>query len=231
MTPIDRRGALIGLACAAAAGGALALEPRRRISLLGRGQLEQIVPKAFAGWSVRPSQGLVVPNDEDSLAARLYSQIVARLYVHQDGAGVMLLIAHGGTQDDLLQLHRPEVCYPAFGFALAANRLAPIELAPEARLPARALSASNSERLEQILYWTRIGEHLPVDGRSQRLAKLEDQFAGIIPDGVLVRISNLEPDPAAALAINAGFATEMVRAVTPAYRPALIGTALSGRLG
>ncbi len=237
MNPLSRRALLIGLGCAAAAGAAAALEPRRRMSLLGDAKLEKIVPARFAGWAPHPSEGVIVPQDEDGLAARLYSQLLTRVYVHEGGDAVMLLIAYGDTQNDLLQLHRPEICYPAFGFALADNRLAPIPLGEDGggrsgpEIPARALVAANSERIEQILYWTRIGEHLPTDGRSQRIAKLKDQFAGIIPDGVLVRVSNLLPDPDAARAANARFAADLIHAIAPRYRPALVGSAIAGRMG
>lgn len=231
MTGLGRRELLIGLACTAAAAGAQALRPRRRVSLLGDRRLEEQVPTAFKGWRVQPTSALVVPDDEDSLAARLYSQVIGRLYVHPEAGAVMLLIAYGDTQNDLLQLHRPEVCYPAFGFALHGNRRVEVDLGRRARLPARALTAAGNDRVEQILYWTRIGEHLPTNGREQRLDKLDDQFAGIVPDGVLVRISSLGSDPETAFAVNARFARALVGAVPPAARPALVGSALAARLG
>lgn len=226
----SRRGALIGVLCLGAAGTAYALKPRHRLSLAGSRKLEDLIPRRFAGWREQPAEALIRPEDEDELAARLYSEVVGRVYVHETGPVVMLLIAYGNTQNDLLQLHRPEVCYPAFGFEIEGNRKVDIPLCANAVIPARALVAQGAQRIEQILYWTRIGEHLPTSNREQRLAKLEDQFAGIIPDGVLVRISIIGDDPDEALAINRRFATEMVRAILKDDRRMLIGSALSKTL-
>lgn len=221
---VTRRHALMGIVCMGAAGAALALKPRRRLSLAGSVKLDQIIPRRFAGWTEQPSNALIRPDDEDDLAARLYSQVVGRVYAHSSGAAVMLLIAYGDTQNDLLQLHRPEVCYPAFGFQVEDSRKVAIPLASAVSLPARGLTATSTQRTEQILYWTRIGEHLPTDNREQRMAKLEDQFAGIIPDGVLVRLSLVSDNAAEALAINRRFASDMIYAIPAANRAMLIGT-------
>jgi EpsI family protein len=143
---------------------------------------------------------------------------------------VMLLIAYGDTQNDLLQLHRPEACYPAFGFAITGSRKTLVPLANGVFVPARALTASSAQRVEQILYWTRIGEHLPTDGREQRIAKLEDQLAGIVPDGVLVRISMIADDAEQGLALNRAFATDLMKAIPARNRSMLIGTSAANRL-
>jgi len=218
-----RRHALMGLACAFGAGGAYALTPRNHVRLLGDDKLENIVPKQFGSWSDKPTNAIVTADDDD-LASRLYSQILTRMYVNEDsGNSVMMLIAYGDTQNDMLQLHRPEVCYPAFGFVVEESRRHDLDVGG-AVVPSRVLTASASGRVEHILYWTRIGEHLPTDGREQRVAKLQDQFAGIIPDGVLVRISLVGPDKEEAFAAVSTFARDMVHAIKPTRLPALIGT-------
>ena len=227
---VTRRHAIMGLACLAAAGSALALKPRRRISLGDGKSLETVIPRQFSGWVERATDALITPEDEDSLAARLYSQIVGRLYVDQNGVMVMMLVAYGDTQNDLLQLHRPEVCYPSFGFAIARSEKTTIPLASGTAIPARSLTASSTQRVEQILYWTRIGEHLPTDGREQRIAKLEDQFAGIIPDGVLIRISMISDDPTEGLAVNRRFANDLLHAIPASSRAVFIGTAAARAL-
>ena len=221
---VTRRHALMGGACLAAAGTALALKPRRRLSLAQGAKLDRIIPRRFNGWTEHESDALITPDGEDSLANRLYSQIVGRLYAHDSGPIVMMLIAYGDTQNDLLQLHRPEVCYPAFGFRIDRSSEVNIPLSSGVSLPARELTAFSPQRVEQILYWTRIGEHLPTDGREQRLAKLRDQLHGIIPDGVLVRISLVGEDETEALATNRRFARDLVHAIPPQNRAILIGS-------
>ncbi|HYZ47752.1 MAG TPA: EpsI family protein, partial [Sphingomonas sp.] len=193
---ISRRELIVGGACMAAAASAEVARPHNRVSLLGPHQsLEAAVPRAFGRWKMREGEGIVTPQSENSLAAKLYNQSVARFYEDPDGNAVMLLIAYGNTQSDTLQLHRPEVCYPAFGFEIVENRPAEIPLGHGAVLPTRNLVASLPGREERISYWTRIGEYLPVSNGEQREVRFRIALAGVIPDGVLVRISNfLEED-------------------------------------
>lgn len=219
---MNRRDLLIGAGCLLAAASAEAMRPRDRVSLLGGRKLASIIPTGFGPWRERQSEGLITPQSENSLAARLYTQTVGRFYERPDGALVMMLIAYGDTQSDSLQLHRPEVCYPAFGFAIETNRDAAYPIAPGVEIPGRNLTATSPGRNEHISYWTRIGEYLPTTNGEQRTAKLRQAVAGIIPDGVLVRISSVADDVDAAFALNAQFAADFVRAVAPAARPALI---------
>lgn len=228
---ISRRDMIIGGACVAAAVGAEAARPRERLTLLADGQsLEKAIPRDFGRWKVREGEGIITPQSEDSLAAQLYNQSIGRFYETSDGEVVMLLIAYGNTQSDTLQLHRPEVCYPAFGFEIVENRPTQIPLGHGAVLPARNLLASVPGREERISYWTRIGEYLPVSNSEQRQMRFRTALAGIIPDGVLVRISNTSPGDAEGFALNSRFAADLLAAVPPRIRPALITTAKAQQL-
>jgi EpsI family protein len=221
---INRRDLLIGGGCLAAAAGAEAMRPRDRMSLLGSAKLEDAIPRRFGGWQEREAEGLITPTSENSLAAKLYTQSVGRFYAGPDDAIVMMLIAYGDTQSDSLQLHRPEVCYPAFGFNLVRNQATALRIADRTAIPARNLTAVAPQRTEQITYWTRIGEYLPVSNSEQREMKLRTAFQGIIPDGVLVRLSNVVGDAAAAFALNERFAADLVQAIRPRHRAALISS-------
>ncbi|HEY0447075.1 MAG TPA: EpsI family protein [Allosphingosinicella sp.] len=226
----SRREFMLGGMLLAASGTAYALTPRRKLSLLNGADLGKMIPRSFGGWSEVPTDALVVPQTEGSLSARLYSQTVGRVYQNSENEIVMMLIAYGDTQSDQLQLHRPETCYPAFGFDIEAARPVPIPLAPGVAIPARRLTALTDVRREQIMYWTRIGEHLPASEAEQRLMKLRTAFAGWIPDGVLVRFSNVSRDPEVGDRVNARFAAAFVDQIPPAARRVLMGTALSQRL-
>ncbi|MBA3896892.1 MAG: EpsI family protein [Sphingomonadaceae bacterium] len=226
---ISRRDTIAGLACLAASGAAFALKPRNRLNLLGGAQLETLVPRSFAEWSEHGTGGLVIPSD-NSLAARLYSQTVGRVFTREDGAEVMLLIAYGDTQSDTLQLHRPEICYPFFGFTITRNEAVPIPLANGVVLPGRTLTASTYDRNEQVLYWTRLGEYLPQDGREQLKARLRTQIHGFVADGILVRVSTLGDDAAAALALNREFVAGLMKVVPRQLLPALVGSEDATRL-
>ena len=227
----SRREFLIGGACALTAGAAYAATPRERMSLLGKLKLEDLIPRAFGTWSELPTNSVVVPENDDSLAARLYAQTVTRVFVNNsDGTGVMALFAYGDTQSDQLQLHRPEVCYPAFGFAVIESKAVGIGLAKGAVIPARQLTAQSSLRTEHVAYWTRIGEYLPQSGEEQRSAKLRTAFQGIIPDGILVRVSNLQATAEEGFAVNQRFAAQLIDAMPKQGLPVLVGTQIARKL-
>jgi EpsI family protein len=229
---IGRRDLLMGVAAAGAFGASVALKPRRRTSLLGSEKVAGIVPLNFPGWQGRDVSDLVAPTAPDSLSARLYGEVVGRVYQPASGgAEVMVLFAHGDSQTDELQLHRPEVCYPAFGYAIQSNDPMQVRLGPAAAIPARRLVAKGADHQECILYWSRLGEYLPTTGSEQRLDQLKTAVAGYIADGLLARFSvidNVHPD--SAFAAMAGFIPALVRAVAPAHRAALIGTGLAARM-
>jgi len=228
---MDRRGFLIGAGCLAAAAGATTMRPRERMSLMGKLKLEDAIPQQFAGWSKYDTNQIVTPEGENSLAKQLYSQSVGRLYVRGQDEFAMMLIAYGDTQSDTLQLHRPEVCYPAFGMEIIKNDLATIPVARGVDVPGRDLTAINAERQEFITYWTRIGQSLPTNGSEQREAKLASEFSGVIPDGVLVRFSTVAEDPKQAFATNRRFIGDLMAAVSPAVRRVLVGDAPMAAIG
>jgi EpsI family protein len=227
----SRRDVLLGGLFLAASGTAYALTPSRKVALLAKdAKLAQLVPTNFAGWSEIPNDSLVVPEGDDSLAARLYSETVGRIYRNTDNEVVMMLIAYGDTQSDQLQLHRPEVCYPAFGFEVVDAHAVPIPVAPAVVIPGRRMLARADLRREHVLYWTRIGEHLPTSASQQRWMKLRTEMSGVIADGVLVRLSNLAANEKAGYDLNRRFASNLVNALSVAGQRALVGTALAQQL-
>lgn len=223
-----RRNLLMGAGCLAAAAGAYALRPRRRLTLLKSGKLADVVPHALDGWSAENADGLVQPKTEGELAATLYSEMVGRVY-HQasSGAAVMMLIAYGDTQSDLLQLHRPESCYPAVGFRLVSSVADHLSLPGNGVLPVRKVVAEAASRQENILYWTRLGEYLPDSAAAQREVRLKTAMEGYVPDGALVRFSMVGNDPAQSFNTLEEFVPKLLSAITPSARPALIGTELA----
>ncbi len=227
---ISRRDLLVGGMLLGASAGAWAWTPRERMSLLGNRDMEKLIPSAFGQWRELPTSALVVPDEEDSLAARLYTEQVGRIYSNADNDVVMLLIAYGGTQSDALQLHRPEVCYPAFGFEVRGGQDVPIPLSRDVQIPGRSLVAVSNMRTEQILYWTRIGEHLPSTGAEQRWARLRSEMSGTIPDGILVRISSVGTDPQRGLDLNRSLATDLMKALGTDARRLLLGTQVAKTL-
>ncbi len=227
---MNRRDLLLGGGLLGAAAAAAALTPRQRLVLLENRKLEDVIPQRVGDWQHVPSEGFVLPKSPGSLADRLYSQTVTRLYASPTRLPVMLVIAYGAVQNDLLQLHRPETCYSAIGFTISASRVADVRLAPRVSLPVRELTAASDARTEQICYWTRIGDDLPTDGNAQRWVKLRQQMRGYLSDGVLVRMSTVGDATPEVYAGLQGFATALVGTMRPADRAVLIGRPLAAGL-
>lgn len=231
MSGINRRDVLMGGALLAGATGAAALVPRERLVLMPEGhELEKFVPEALGGWRHVPSPGIVMPRTEGSLSAKLYGQVLSRVYVSESQLPVIMVMAYGPVQNDLLQLHRPEVCYTAVGFEVSGTTPALLPMRPGVNLPIRELVARSEQRTETITYWTRIGDDLPTNGTEQRVAKLKQQWAGFIADGILVRLSCAVPPEPGVRDQLALFARELVKAVPAVDRPALVGRPLAAKL-
>jgi EpsI family protein len=226
---ISRRDLLVGGACLGAAGGAFALTPRERLQLLVGDRLDRFVPATFGPWTSEDVNDLIAP-DEGTLAATLYSETVGRVYTNSDsGDFVMMLLAYGDTQSDRLQLHRPEVCYPAFGFTIESNVVSASSVGG-ARLPVRKLVASAPGRRENVTYWSRLGEYLPTDGRAQRAAKLRTAMRGYVADGLLARFSMVGSDSKSQFATTERFIEGLLSHVTPKGLPAMVGTGLAKQI-
>ena len=228
---MNRRDFILGGGLVAAAAGAEILRPRQRLVLLPEGRkLEDIVPKKLGPWTPVESDAFVLPKTKGSLSDRLYNQTLNRLYQAPDKLPVMLVVAYGATQNDELQLHRPEVCYTAVGFSITESNITTVSLSDTAKLPVRELTAQSETRIEPIVYWTRIGDDLPTSGREQRTVKLRQQINGYLADGILVRISTVADPSPATFAELAHFAATMIDAMAPKDRPAFIGRPLAAKL-
>ena len=217
---LTRRKFALGLVFAGVAGAAAARQPSTHVDYLGKRKLEDILPQKIGQWTFVSTSGLVVP-PEDQLSRALYSQLLTRVYDGEDGSAMMVLVAQSGSQTGILQIHRPEICYNAGGYALSDVEPHVIEL-PRREVPTMSMAASNGARTEQLLYWTRVGDHMPTSWRQQRLAVAVDNLKGRIPDAVMVRISTISNDRRAALASIDEFIREMLGSMTPDVRRVFI---------
>jgi EpsI family protein len=227
---IRRRDLIMAGLALIAAGTAEALRPRKKLILLRGGKIDALVPKAFGTWTAEGSNGLVSPDQAGKLAKSLYREIVERIY-HDDktGAAVMVLAAYGDTQSDLLQLHRPESCYPAVGYTIRSTRPKDLVLPGGARLPIREVIATAEGRVENIVYWTRIGEALPQSAGEQRKARFNDAIHGYVSDGILFRCSAIG-DSEACFKVLEAFVPALLAATQRSGRPALIGDQIARQM-
>lgn len=219
---LNRRSMVIGTALLGIGGAAVARQPRSVAQPVRKEALDRLIPLQVGGWTYRDTSGIVLP-PPDALSDALYSGLVTRSYVAPDRAPIMLLVAYSNVQDGMLQVHRPEVCYPAGGYHLSPTQVTQVPNGVGGTIAANAFSADGVSRTEQVLYWTRIGDHFPTSWLDQRIAVVRANLDGIIPDGALVRISTLAPDMASAQADLSAFAAQLVAAASPAARQLMIG--------
>ena len=218
---LTRRKFALGVAFASVAGVAAARQPTKNVDYLGKNKLDKVLPEKLGKWTFVSTSGLVVP-PEDQLARALYSQLLTRVYADETGEPIMLLVAQSATQSGILQIHRPEFCYTAGGYDLSPSEPHNVAL-QGATLPALSISATRDARTEQIVYWTRIGNHMPMSWPQQRLAVAMDNLRGFIPDAVMVRVSTYGNDREAALAKVDDFIRTLMASVAPNIRRVFVG--------
>lgn len=194
----DRRQFILGGGLLAAAAAGVALRPRRLAEPLKDGTLDRLVPHRIGPYDYLTASGVVLP-PSDELTERIYDQVLTRVYVADGLPPMMLLIAYGSAQDATLMLHRPDTCYPAAGFRLSGERHVPVALGAAGTQTVNFVTAQRNERIEQILFWSRIGDRFPITQHDEKMSVFLSNLTGAMPDGVLVRLSSLLPNPADAL--------------------------------
>lgn len=224
---MSRRRGLVLLTCMA--GGAVAAEamkPRERLSLTKAPiELEKQVPVTLGGWRVDTSIVPLVP--DAGLQAQLdalYSQLLARTYVNAAGQRVMLSIAYGADQSsESTAVHRPEFCYSAQGFRVTgAGRH--VLIVGGQQLQVQRLIGQMGGRYEPITYWVTLDERASLPGLSRKLDQLRYGLRGLIPDGMLVRVSTVGLQQAESFAVQQSFLDALYEAVPAAVRPRYFGS-------
>lgn len=226
---MDRRKVLLGLGMAAVSGVAYARLPVPNRPPLDADAFDAMIPDTIGSWQFATASGLVLP-PPDALSDRLYDNLVTRIYANPAGEALMLLIAYNNRQDGVLQIHRPEVCYPAGGYTLSATRDASIALPAGSALPAQAFVAYGRQRDEVVLYWTRVGDTFPRRWAEQRLSVAKANLNGIIPDGLLVRVSTIGNDFADEYPVLQRFVADLAEGSSPRLAQLLFG-GLAGARG
>lgn len=203
---------------------AILLQPDREKSMRPGIGLARIVPAEFGEWkedgTISP---LMPPPEVQQKVDRLYDETLARTYINQRGARVMLSIAYGGDQTGRLRVHRPESCYTAQGFVV--RKVAEQQLSlPDAQIPVKRLLARSGLRTEPITYWIRIGQDNVTGLLGQRISQLKAGITGEVSDGLIFRVSTVGVEPAEAFALHDGFVTALLGTLTAEHRALLVGT-------
>lgn len=189
-----------------------------------REKLAEIVPKSFGEWEVDRSIVPLTPSpDLQEVIDATYDETLSVTYRNREGQRVMLSLAYGRNQHKGMNTHRPEVCYPAQGFSLVrSSRLVKLQFGAHT-IDATQVVAAMGGRNEPITYWLLVGDEVTQFGYPQRFIAISYGLKGLIPDGVLVRVSSIGVDNAAGFALQERFISAMLTAVGSARLPRLLG--------
>lgn len=206
-------------------GGAYALKPTQKIADAAPPvDLESLIPAAFGDWKEDLLRGpQIVDPQQQQMIDKIYSKTLQRTYVNSEGYRVMLSVAYGSNQSDSMQVHKPEVCYPAQGFILHEKRNDQLVTSFGA-MPVTRVRASQGARNEPITYWTTVGERVVESGMHKKIVEMGYGLSGKIPDGMLIRVSSIDSETNRGYAIQARFVDQLLSAAEPQHRIRLTGT-------
>lgn len=217
------RALVLAAAMLGSAYAAVALTPKVTVQQ-STVNLESLIPKQFGDWRVLDTQGQgVVSADLQAELDKYYSEILTRTYINNKGDRIMLSLAYGADQSKSLQVHKPEICYAAQGFKILDKRDTDVPVAG-GMVPATHLDTRMGSRREPITYWIRFGDEIVRNWYEQNRARILTGLQGHIPDGLLVRVSNIDDDVNESYALHAQFLKDLLASVGPEGRHMLVGS-------
>jgi EpsI family protein len=186
--------------------------------------IEAIIPRQFGDWrEEKLSISGVVNPQAQAFLNELYSKTLSRTYINNEGRRIMLSLAYGADQSHGKQIHKPEVCYPAQGFQIESKQKDTVQ-AGSISLPVMRIVARLNKRHEPVTYWIRLGDVLVRGLLEQTVARIRYGLRGHIPDGILFRISEINPNAQDSYALQDKFVSELLPALTPEARKILLGS-------
>lgn len=199
-------------------------KPVIKLSDLGtKLDLEAVLPDRFEGWQRLDSTPAEVINPQANvLLDKLYSQVVNRVYVNEAGQRVMLSVAYGEDQRGGLQAHKPDFCYPAQGFTVTSTQAGQLPT-PYGDIPVVRMETRAGSRFEPLTYWTTVGDVAISSGFQRRMVELDYGLKGLIPDGLIFRVSSIENDSAHAFETQESFVVALLELLAPSERSRLSG--------
>lgn len=224
MSDLLTRAALCAALMLAASALAVAVKPRQHLAgEWPRGQLHDMVPRQFAGWR-EVTASVMVPMSPDLRQAvdQAYDDTLALAFRHDSGAYVMLALSYGRNQQGGRTMHSPELCYEAQGFRVQRQHALPALEFGGTPIPLTRLATTLGARTEPVSYWVLVGQRYSAFGLPLRLATLGYGLRGYIADGMLVRVSSIDTNDAAAFRRHDQFIADLLHALPPAALPRLL---------
>lgn len=175
-----------------------ALVPTKKDLQYANVALDKVIPENFSGWSkLTGLTGMVAP-DQQKMLDELYTQVFEGVYKNAQGEVVMLSIAFGEEQRNRMQVHFPEVCYPAQGFQIEGGAYDVINIHGN-KINVKHLKTAKNSRYEDVTYWVRIGDEIVASRTEQKIVSIKYGLQGVVPDGLLFRVSSIGTENSIAL--------------------------------
>jgi EpsI family protein len=185
--------------------------------------LETMIPKQFGDWHQLEELDVIAVNPEvQANLDKVYQQTLSRTFINSKGEQIMLSLAYGGDQSASLHVHRPDICYSAQGFQVTHLTNDVIQTYA-GKIPVIHMLATQNSRIEPITYWITVGDTVVRGGWEQRLAEIKYGLTGKVPDGILVRVSNISTDAPRSYKLHSNFINYMLDAMRKSDRLRLIG--------
>lgn len=222
---MNRRAIAMGVAMMLAVGLSYAITPRDKLAEHGpRVNLEAMVPERFGNWVLDETLvPIEPPPDLKKILEETYDQTLSKTFIDKEGNRIMLSIAYGGQHGEGMQTHKPEICYPAQGFRVE-REASPFNLQTRyGNVDATRMVAAMGARIEPITYWVVVGGQQTHFGMQMKLAQLKHNLTGVIPDGMLVRVSSIDQDETRAYRLQEDFIQAMLAGMAEPARHRLLG--------
>lgn len=213
---LDRRTAFLGAGLATLGLAYQMRSPTFAAQPIDDETFSNAIPEQIGGWKSRKSADLVLPAEDEAQDA-LYQNLETRIY---EGAGlpdIMFLLGFSSVQQNNIQVHRPEVCYPASGFPIVSAKSIEVTY-KQTLISAREVVAKRGELSERIIYWVRVGEDFPTGWLDQRLSMARSNLLGKVPDGLLLRVSAIEAPGNDSSSVLRDFITAFLGEIPASYR-------------
>lgn len=200
------------------------LQPTRMMSQeRTRAPIAVALPDSIGAWQMDKSTPVVVlPPDVAAQVQSIYTEVADKVYVDQAGNRMMVTLAYGRDQSDGFKVHRPEVCYAAQGFTVSSPKHTLLNLDGRAINVSR-VDTSLGARTEPVTYWMVIGDKVVDTPLAHKLEQIRYSFSGIVPDGLLVRVSSLSPNNDVSYQMHERFVREWIKSVPAAERERYFG--------
>lgn len=175
--------------------------------------LADTIPSSFADWKHLdlPKLTVINPDDADYLNS-LYSQLFDRVYINSENTMIMLSIAYGAEQRRNMLAHFPELCYPAQGFNIDDTQTMRIPLLAGS-VDVKQIKTRRGNRFEDVTYWARVGKKLVASRSDQKWESVKYGLNGVIPDGLIFRVSSIGVDDG--FALHETFINDLFASIDP----------------